>query len=64
MSAAPRTTSASEDKAKTDARVAIYEAISATAKSLREDVTAPSAAEGLRNLAEAYAYVASPNNSH
>lgn len=64
MTAAPRTISAGEDKAKTEARVAIYEGITKTVADLLENATSPSAADGLRSLAEAYAYVASPNNSH
>lgn len=64
MATAPRANSASEDKAKADARVAIYEGITNTVADLCSNATPPAAAEGLRHLAEAYAYVAAPNNSH
>jgi hypothetical protein len=51
------------EDASTTARLAILDAITRAANDLHKH-NAPAAAEGAKNLAEAYAWVRTPNNSH
>ncbi|MGW5736983.1 MULTISPECIES: hypothetical protein [Streptomyces] len=53
-----------EEQAKTEARLALYKAITATAAEVPQGTTTPAGAEALRNLAEAFAFATSPNQPH
>lgn len=52
-----------EESAKSEARAALYKTITATAEEL-ESFPAPTAAEALKHLAEAFAFVSYPNQPH
>lgn len=47
-----------------EAKAAIYTAITEAVADLRKTATSSAQAEGLKNLAEAYAWVTYPNNQH
>jgi diadenosine tetraphosphate (Ap4A) HIT family hydrolase len=52
------------EDASEQARVALMRNIAQAADEVREKLNAGTAATALNTLAEAYAYVASPNNAH
>ncbi|WIC88861.1 hypothetical protein SEA_ONIONKNIGHT_55 [Streptomyces phage OnionKnight] len=52
------------EDASEEARVALMQYIAKAAEDAQQKLNAGATAEALRNLAEAYAFVASPNNSH
>ncbi|WP_416976697.1 hypothetical protein [Streptomyces sp. T028] len=53
-----------ETKTKADAQAALYTAITEAVAELRENATATAQAEGLKHLAEAYAWVSNTSQPH
>lgn len=47
-----------------ETRIALFKHISEAADGLKENAGASARAEGLKDLAEAYAWLTVPNNSH
>lgn len=52
------------EDASEEARVALLQYIAKAAEDAQQKLNASATTEALKNLAEAYAYVVSPNNSH